>query len=1110
MHGVISSSSALPIDHQTLSSHHSAGQNVREESSPPVSDNFLAALLKEKDVAEKLEIVKGLRFEENENTKLNLGDELFHVKAPDGTRFTVAGQRSADNPAHIHVRIPHTEELTRFTLQQGDRDADWEFIYTLPEYHFSSDNRLVLHSSAEAQRLESKDYGAFVDEEAYYSQPISQEELKKLLPPQEAKKAPNANQFDFPRRELVPSESMKSGVAAQSHAEQNAIADESELQEKLERLDIQGARHFARGVRKQGPLGGVGARQASPTPSELSKVEVDLGACASSDTDSEAGDAGGDKNAPATYTPASLALLKKYGLTPGKDGSVKLPGTKFEEYRNPRETNRFNASFGDAVLASLLGASSGTIQAVSRNPLVNLSTSFAALNEKLFNQSEIHIVSAGAGLTAVGTALYTVFEPNGNLKQRNMPLDGSDSTQPTYKFTFIDPAGDFGGLAYQVGKGCLGGAASRATKTNTPVSHLQLGVLGFSFRDFLMEKIKTLKADEKEKARADLELGKSNKSLSRIFSRVGKMGNTLADTIRSVNNPSDLEKAETLLRLNFDLAAANRIDKMRVRFSNYANFQFFTASAKDKPNSRKFWVGQGERELVCEYGKWVINKMRNAGIEMNFVKGNVTACEVDDKLNAIYTYTDYDEKGAERKTTIKGDLGMISIGQGPLRAPPQVKHLPQETILTYDELMPDAQNVADLVAKHPGPLADEAVRTYGEKWLGLKLGILGTGIAFEEVEPVLETMTKICRQYEEERGLKLLPDREMDFFENRSFAFSRNGLTHELKREDTFFLRFGFSPEKVGKSTALHLEKIMTEKEVEYRTRLGEIFKEGQTVDVVKEFQKIVDEIKNTPNQTRKEKALLDACLTLALHKTGNAIAAGLDDLGKDEFDHPWRSDIHECLLRLNKEFLSYLEKSIVPTSNANVDRTNRMHKYGRIIAAGADYRLNVGKDKKIVLTHKDGEEKGIDKVVICGGRKNYDKTGRDGGIKFPQTATLGSAEDPSLQSMEVEVGFFPKSPEGPVLPFIMATSAWMPLAALTGSNSLYGAKGTLAAYKDSAKVSLGRSAESGAVAGALINIKLNDDTAKLNLSRLPGDESESDLDSDEFDELVETGFKPT
>jgi len=185
------------------------------------------------------------------------------------------------------------------------------------------------------------------------------------------------------------------------------------------------------------------------------------------------------------------------------------------------------------------------------------------------------------------------------------------------------------------------------------------------------------------------------------------------------------------------------------------------------------------------------------------------------------------------------------------------------------------------------------------------------------------------------------------------------------------------------------------------------------------------------------------------------------------------------------------------------VDRTNRMHKYGRIIAAGADYRLNVGKDKKIALVHNGREEKGIDKVVVCGGRKNYDKTGREGGIKFPDTAILGSAEDPSLQSMDVEVGFFPKNPEGKVLPFIMATSAWMPLAALTGSNSLYGAKGTLAAYKDSAKVSLGRSAESGAIAGALINIKLNDDTNKLNFAPLSDDGSEPDLDSEEFETLV-------
>jgi hypothetical protein len=1191
MQGVFSSGRTSPIHHQFSSSSSEGSKKAADKDiPPPVSDDFLANLLEQKGVADKLKTLEGLKFGENENTKLNLSDELFHVKAPDGTRFKVAGQRSLDNPSHIHVRIPHTEELTGFTLVQGDRDADWEFIYTLPEYRFSSDNQLMPGSSREAQHLDSKDYGAFFDEDAYYSQPISQKKLMEVLPPQEPKEAPKTNQFDFPRRELIPSDSMKSGVEAPSHAEQNAIADQSEVLEKLERLDIQGARHFARGLRKQEPLGGVSARQASPTPS-LSKVEVDLGRYFS-DSDSESSDSDDGKSGPTTYTPAALALLKEYGIAFNEDGSAKLPGTKFVEYTNPRETNRFTDQVPGTLLGQL-GVSAGTVQSASRNPLLNLPRSFAELNEKLFKQSKIRIVSAGSGLTPLGIALHGVFEPNGDRKQRQQPLDGSEYTQPTYEITFIDPAGKFGGLAYQVGMGCLGGAASGATKTNTPVSHLQLAVLGLSFRDFLKEKIETLKAAEKEKTKADVGLENSKKSMFRAFPRLGKMAHSVADRIRRAADPSDLEKAETLMRLNFDSGKGKTVDRFRAQYRYRPDFKFFQASAKDKANSRKFWEGQGEREFVCEYGDWIIKKMRNAGITMNFVKGKVTACEVDAAPNVHYTYTEYDENGSERKTTIEGDVGIIGIGQGPLKTPPQVKHLPKESILTYDELVPDAQKVVDLIANNPGPVADEAVRAYGEKWLGLKLGILGTGIAFEEVEPVLEIMTKICRQYEKERDNKLLPDREMDFFKNGSIAFSRNGLTHELKREDTFFLRFGFSPEKDGKSTALFLEKVMTEKEVEYRKRLGEIFKEGQTVDVVTEFQKSVDEIKNTPTRTRKEKALLDACLTFALHKTGNAIAAGLDDMvgaereveyqrlhaifeeGKtvdvidkefrkivDEIKtaagadnimttekeaeyrrklgkvfeegktaelvrdfqvivseiqyaakiephafHPWRKDIHECLLLLNNIFRSYLEKSIVPTSNANVDRTDLMRERGRIIAAGTDYRLSVGKDKKIVLKHQDGEVKGLDKIVICGGRENYDRTGRGGGIKFPDTKTLGSKEDPSLQSMDVEAGYFPNTPDGKVLPFIIATPAWMPLAALTGSNSLFGAKGALAAYASSAKASLGRAAESGGVLGALINFKLNDETSKLTAAREPGDEREPDIreiDSDEFESLVE------
>ena len=1019
MRGISPSSSAFP--HQPLSPQ-PAAQSTGDKKVASVSDK-LTHLLKETNVKSTLEKLESLKFVDNVNEKLNFSDELFHVKTPDGRRFTVAGQRSPGKPCHIYVRIPHTEELKEFALVQSGRDADWEFIYTLPEYYFSSENKLVLRSPAEVERIERESY-----------------------------------------------------------VKQDASAD---------RLEVKG---------KQALPSGVGSREVSPIPTGLRHVNVKLKPDAPSGSELESDDA--DENDAGPYTRKSLDLLRKYNLPREEDGSVKLPGAGSKTYTNPRETNRF--TLREAILADLMGASAGTMQSITRNPLLNLPGSFEKLNKKLFNQSTIHIVSAGAGLTALGTAVYMVFEPNGTLRRRTPPLDGSAYTQPAYKFTFIDPAGDFGGLAYQIGKGCLGGSASGATKTNTPLSHLHLAVLDISSRDFLKEKIATLKASKKEKVRADLASRSSNEDLFRTVQILGKRGHSPAGTIRSDVNPSDLEKTEALLRSNFDSAVGRKVDRQRVKYKNYSvgvggnKFtHFHEASAKDKANSRKIWEGQSERALVREYGMWVIEKLRAAKIEINFVKGKVTACEVDDALNAIYTYTSDDENGSERKTTIKGDLGMISIGQGPLKAPPQVQHLPKEYILTYDELIADAWNVVDLIDNHPGPDTDEAVRAYGQKWLGLKLGILGTGIAFEEVEPVLETMTKICRRYEEQRGLKLLPDREMDFLKNGSFAFSRNGLTHELKREDTFFLRFGVSEGKTpGKPAELSVEKFMTEKEIEYRIRLGEIFKEGQTVDVVEEFQKIIDEIKETPTQIAKEKALRDACLTFAFLKTSNAWKAGYDDLNKDDPYHPWRIDMAECVLRLNRDFLSYLEKSSVPTINANVDRTNRMRKYDRIIAAGADYRLPLGEDKKIVLTHKGGEIRGIDKIVICGGRKNYDKAGRDGGIKFPDTKTVGSDKDPSLQSMDVEVGYFPKNPEGEVLPFIMATSAWMPLAALTGSD-LYGAKGALAAYKDSAKVSLGRAAESGTVAGALINISRNDDVVGVEFSHHNDEKTLSDIELD-------------
>jgi len=114
-----------PIHHQPFSDQ--AAQN-RIHKDVPLSDDFLANLLEQKDVTDKLTILESLKFEDTEKAKLELGDEVFHVKTPDGRRFTVTGQRSPVNSGHIHVRVPNTEELTSFTLKQGSRDVDHEFV----------------------------------------------------------------------------------------------------------------------------------------------------------------------------------------------------------------------------------------------------------------------------------------------------------------------------------------------------------------------------------------------------------------------------------------------------------------------------------------------------------------------------------------------------------------------------------------------------------------------------------------------------------------------------------------------------------------------------------------------------------------------------------------------------------------------------------------------------------------------------------------------------------------------------------------------------------------------------------------------------------------------
>lgn len=593
------------------------------------------------------------------------------------------------------------------------------------------------------------------------------------------------------------------------------------------------------------------------------------------------------------------------------------------------------------------------------------------------------------------------------------------------RIKLISPDG-IGGLAYTPGAGALDDPAST---TNTPASHLEIQILGLQFKDYFDYRIKNAKSIDESNYFANL---------------------------KKENYDSDTEKPDPGLRL----------DTLYHRYSS-----------KNKTNTRSTWEGQVQRgnDGVLGYMKWVkerLAKINNVVIEE--VEGTVDSYETKDG-QPVFKYRDKDDKPIE----IAGDVAIMAGGQGPLKeAPKQMNSLDETQKLSWDEIIKDADKALTAIKTGTVSEAAAAMEAFSQKYLNRRLLIIGTGIAAEEIQPAMDAVVKA---YEKRRSasdseLKPLPK------QNGTVTYiSRNGYIHELSQAERGALRYAHLENEFGKAT---FTKIATRGELEYREKLIKIFHKDSTANASQEFGQLLTDMKGDPVSRFQ--------LVQALTRLARDISSGRPSKYDDHVDAdpfiPRREDIDECMLRINRDHNSAIETVAVPTRNENVVRFKNERAEGRLYAVGNDYKFVTGKDGTFMLQFDRKQRGPFDAALNATGRNNYGVDASS--VAMPNdTHKVGSATDKSLQSYDVDPGFWLANSKGGIHPLVVLTPALIQREVMMGSRSIEGAPGAVAAFGVSAKVSGLRTNEAGEIFARMVYPAQGDalDSLSLIASRLPG-----------------------
>lgn len=639
------------------------------------------------------------------------------------------------------------------------------------------------------------------------------------------------------------------------------------------------------------------------------------------------------------------------------------------------------------------------------------------------------------------TALSTIAYTFLNARGENRTTFHPDVPgQRKIHIKLISPNGTIGGLAYTPGTGALDDAAST---TNTPASHLEIQIFGYQFKDYFDYRIKNAESDDERNYFADLKA------------------------------------------TNYD-AKARRPHPFWSLDTLYHNY-----NGKDKTNSRSTWEGQVQRgnDGVLGYMKWVRSKLAQINVFIDEVPGEVLSYETKDG-QPIFKYRDADGKIME----MAGDVAIMAGGQGPLKAAPaQMNSLEETQKLSWDGIIQDAQSALTAIKTGTDSEVTAAMKAFGQKYLGKQLLVIGTGIAAEEVQPA---MNAVVRAYEKRRKTSagtLPPLPEQD---GGVKYISRNAYIHELSQKQRGALRYARLQNEKGKAS---FTKIATKGELEYREALIEIFRKGSTADASHEFGKLLADMNGDPAR----RFMLVQALTRLARDISSGVSSEYDKHVEVDPFMEWREDIDLCMLEINRRHNSAIETVAVPTRNENVERFKREREIGNLYAVGNDYTLVPRADGKFMLEYNGKQDGPFDAALNATGRSNYGLNASS--IQMPkETKTVGSATDPSLQSYDVEPGFWLTNSKGGIHPLVVLTPALIQREVMMGSKSLHGAPGAVAAFGVSAKISGQRTKEAGEVLGQILFPDARDalDSFPIGGDLGPRGDDE-DLDSDpSFDDL--------